>query len=172
MKCVFIWQIVIWTTYNDAKEYSNRITKVRANPIIPGVYYVSSFIVNGVPRPPLITDSIRWEKLIFNDWGNWGYISPYTPLFKKRLDVGFFDYSLDTLNHQIRFMESLKNSNSDGSFLMNYKFSDSNTISLVGKIRQDSIYVLLKKSRKKFILVDSKMKWLKEDGWYNKYFDE
>jgi hypothetical protein len=159
--------------YNDAKIYFKRHNQVRTNPITHGIYNVTSFIVNGDTIPPLITDSLRWQKVLFNDVNNAGYVMSYDTVFRRRLDRGFFSYSIDTTKHEIQFMKS-QNGDSEpySSFLMKYELPDSNTIHLRGVIRKDSVLVVLKNTYHHFILIDTKMQWLKEDGWYNKFFEK
>jgi hypothetical protein len=164
LKCIFIFQIFIMEFYNDAKIYSKMHNQVQIAPVTPGIYNVTSFIVNGDTIPPLITDSHRWQKVLFNDADNNGYVIPYDTIFRKRVDLGFFTYLVDTTKHEIKFTKS---QNSDGesysSFLMKYELPDSNTIRLSGVIRKDSVLAILKNTHRHFILTDTKMQWLKEE---------
>jgi hypothetical protein len=182
LKCYFFWQILILTAYNDAKIYFESQKQVRTNPITPGIYSVPVFVVNGDTLPPLLTDSLRWQKVVFNNFTNKaafndvinnGYVIPYDTIFSKRFDRGFFSYSIDTVKHEIQFMKSKYSYSAPySSFLMKYELPDSNTILLNGIIREASVSVVLKNTHRHFILTDSERPWLKEDGWFNKFFEQ
>jgi hypothetical protein len=166
LQCFFIWQVFVMEFYNDTNRYFE-IRQVHANTLRPGIYNVSSFVRNGHALPPLLTDSFRWEKFIFNDWGNWGYVSPYDTLFTKRLTIGFFSYNLDTTRHEIQFMKSsLSHFEPYPSFLMKYEFPDSNTIQLNGIIHKDTVSAILKRSIYRPVLTNTPMTWLKDYGYY------
>lgn len=172
LKCFFFWQIFILTFYNDAKIYSGLEKQVRTNPIIPGIYNVPLFVVNSDTLPPLLTSSRRWQKVVFNNVINNGYVTPYDTIFRKRFDEGFFSYSIDTTNHEIQFMIERIDSKTYPSFLLKYELPDSNTIRLNGIIRKDSVLIVLKNTHRHFILTDSRKPWLKEDGFYDSIFQK
>ena len=164
LMCVFFWQLFIMNIYVQSSIYSERQNQIRTNPITPGIYDVPVFVVNGDTIPPVLTDSLRWQKVVFNDAIDNGYAIPYDTIFWKRIDRGFFAYTVDTIKREIQFMKS-KNAASDlyPSFLMKYELPDSNTIRLSGLIRKDSVLAVLKNTHRHFILTDSKMQWLKEN---------
>jgi hypothetical protein len=48
-----------WRTFGDG----------RAKPDLYGIWHVTEFSVDGTPRPPLLTDEIRWERVVFDQPG-------------------------------------------------------------------------------------------------------
>ena len=58
------------------KKYLEVQNQTRTNPITSGIYNVPVFVVNGDTLPPLLTDSRRWQKVLFNDVSSSGYVVP------------------------------------------------------------------------------------------------
>ena len=125
----------------------------------PGVYDVTKYVINKDTIPALTTDTIRWQDVIFEK-NYMGSIHTRDTLFRKRYGRGYFFYAVDSLQPVI----SLKKSLQDDSTLisLNYLKPDSNTIQLWGKLRNDSVFIELKKSKRHFQLAERQFHWLSE----------
>lgn len=145
-----------YDTFEYAKEYAN---PAEVKPVKPGIYDVVTYVVNHDTLPPLITDTLRWQDVIFEERGM-GSIKTNDTIFRKRYGRGYFAFSADT-NKQ---MLNLKKFQQDSQFIlsMHYQMPDSNTILLRGKKQNDSLYVELKKSNRHFQLAEKQFHWLSE----------
>jgi hypothetical protein len=52
----------LYGSYQGSKEYGDLAPK----PPLYGVWEVEEFVVDGVSRPPLVTDESRWRRVVFN----------------------------------------------------------------------------------------------------------
>jgi len=85
-----------------------------------------------------------------------GSIKTSDTSFRQRYNRGYFSYTVDTIKHEINFKKCETDSTLyNGVILsMNYQLPDSNTIQLWAKQRNDSLYVLLKRSNRHFQLAE------------------
>lgn len=68
-KAVFVTILLgtgLWGAYRGWEQYGF----TRPKPALYGLYEVKSFDVNGQARPPLLTDTSRWRRVVFTDWGS------------------------------------------------------------------------------------------------------
>lgn len=125
----------------------------------PGVYDVSSYVVNQDTLPALLTDSIRWKDLVIENNGM-GSINTSDTLFRRRYGRGYFSFAVDTQQSIIHFKKNRQDA--ANLFSLNYLVADSNTIRLWGKQRSDSLFVVLKRSTRHFQLAERQFHWLSE----------
>jgi uncharacterized membrane protein YphA (DoxX/SURF4 family) len=55
----------LYQGWQGSQEYGNRAPK----PPLYGVWNVEHFEIDGVVRPPLVTDATRWRRMAFSYWG-------------------------------------------------------------------------------------------------------
>ncbi len=160
-KTLFIILALIVPFYETWSGYS--ASQKEQKPIKSGVYEVKTFVVNQDITAKSIPDSLKWKDMIFEK-GNpkMGSINTMDTLFRKRYNRAYFVYEVDTVNN----LMNVKKRQSDSTFLfsMRYKIPDNNTVKLWTKIRKDSIYVVLKKSKRHFQLAERQFHWLSEDN--------
>lgn len=60
--CVVL-NLQVWHEYGDG----------RSKPELYGIWQVTEFAVDGRPRPPLLTDDIRWQRVVFDQPGTMTY---------------------------------------------------------------------------------------------------
>ncbi|GAB3952090.1 hypothetical protein GCM10028805_33400 [Spirosoma harenae] len=104
-------------------------------------------------------DSLRWKDVVF-ETNNSGSIQTADTLFRQRYHRGYFSYKLDSAAHTIAFKKSASDTNS--LFTMGYTMPDTNQILLRGKIRNDSVFVALKRQKRHFQLTERQFHWLSE----------
>ena len=138
------------------KMYKMYVNKTDLKPVKSGVYDVVKFVVNKDTLPPLLTDTLRWQDVIFEKGGN-GSIKTSDTSFRRRYGRGYFYYTSDTISHTLYFHKNPKD-----SFAMSFQMPDSNTILLNGKKQNDSLYVELRKSNRHFQLAEKQFHWLSE----------
>jgi hypothetical protein len=134
-----------------------------AGPIHRGVYAVRVFAVNGDTIAPSFADSIRWKDVIFDTRGRGSVNSPDTGFARKYgYGRGLFHYETDSAAHQLTITKSA----SDHQLIMKcrYELPDSNTVLLRGRLRQDSLYVVLQRTDRQFQLSEWQFHWVSESN--------
>ena len=159
LKIVFIVIAVGLQFYNTNNYYKQAFQPDVKQPINQGVYTVETFAVNSDTIPVSLTDSIRWQDVIF-DKGSMGSIKTSDTAFRQRYKRAYFYYSFDSTGTHLDF----KKFQSDSLFIASFGFQlpDSNTVFLRGKIRNDSVYISLKRTDRHFQLAEKQFHWLSE----------
>lgn len=158
-KLIFIIFGVIMVFYNYYSMYKDAQQPVAQLPIKNGEYDVSRFELNNKPPMSFTADSLAWQNVILEN--GVGSIKTGDSLFKFKYNRGYFDYNIDTLNHQMDFKREFKGTVYT-VLSMHYELPDSNTIRLSGKRGVDSLKVELKRSKHHFQLAERQFHWLSE----------
>jgi hypothetical protein len=159
-KIAFIILAVIVPLYNNYQFFQSQQNVADLKPIKPGMYDVDLFVLNGQDTvPALITDSLRWNDLVF-ERGGLGSIKTTDAMFRQRYRRGYFSYKPDTVHEvlELRYFPT----DSLPLMSMKYKLSDENTIQLWSKYKEDSLYVRLRPSKRHFQLTERQFHWLSE----------
>jgi len=124
-----------------------------------GMYDVTRYVINKDTIPALLSDTLRWRDVIFED-DKRGSVNSRDTMFKTRYGRGYFSFDIDSPQHVINF----RNTSKDivGGFPMQYQVRDSNTIQLWGKHGNDSLFIELKRSNRHFQLAEKQFHWLSE----------
>ncbi len=128
-------------------------------PLQAGLYDVTSFVVNKDTLPAFVTDTLRWQNIAIED-NNMGSIGAIDTSLRLRYNRSYFAYEPDTTKHLIMFKKFEGAATASYRFL--YEQTDSNTICLRGKKGPDSLFVVLKKSKRTFQLAAKQFHWLSE----------
>jgi uncharacterized membrane protein YphA (DoxX/SURF4 family) len=126
-------------------------------PITTGVFDVVSFEAEGRMKE----DSLRWKDMVFETYTG-GSIQTTDTLFRQRYNRRYFAYSTDSLRQNISFKKS--SNDSLPVFTMQYSMPDTNQLLLKGKIKNDSLRVVLKRRKGRFQLAERQFHWLSEDN--------
>jgi hypothetical protein len=163
VKIAFVIIAVCMPFYNDWNFYRQVNNAEEIKPIKTGIYDVAIYAINRDTIAGLITDTLRWQDVIFEKGGR-GSIKTSDASFMLRYKRGYFSFSTDTVQHTISFKKRQTDSAMSQTvfLIMKYQFPDVNTIQLWGKQRNDSLYVLLKKSNRHFQLAEKQFHWLSE----------
>jgi hypothetical protein len=159
-KIAFIILFVIVPLYKNYQFFQSQQNVADLKPIKPGMYDVDLFVLNGHDTvPPLITDSLRWNDLVF-ERGGLGSIKTTDATFRQRYRRGYFSYKPDTTREvlELRYLPT----DSLPLMSMKYKLPDENTIQLWSKYKEDSLYVRLRRSKRHFQLTERQFHWLSE----------
>ena len=93
----FIFQgIEVMGYYKEVNTVHNKI-----NPIPPGIYDVTAFILNKDTIQPASTDSLRWRDLIIEKDGS-GSVGSTDNTFRQRYRRGYFLASVDSAQKLIK----------------------------------------------------------------------
>ena len=158
LKLVFIF--LISKTLYDTTQNAKMVNKVTGHKDFkPGLYDVTRYVINKDTIPASATDTLRWQDVIFEK-NNMGSVRSGDALFRQRYGRGYFIYTVDSLQPIINFKKSMQDNTT--IFSLHYQRTDSNTIQLWGKQRNDSIFIELKRSNHHFQLAEKQFHWLSE----------
>lgn len=160
LKLVFIGVMIVYGTYQTYDRYKQVNTPPKPGPIAIGMYDVETFVLNNDTIPPLLTDTFRWQDIIFEK--RYGTVKSSDPFFQKFYTRGQFAYSVDTVKQTL----GLKIFPQDTTFgyFFTYQIPGDGTILLRGKRRNDSLFIVLRKSKRHFQLAERQFHWLSESN--------
>jgi len=163
LKIAFVVLVIAIPLHDSWQEYNSIVNMPESKPIKSGIYDVAAYVVNKDTLAPLLIDSLRWQDAIFEKDGT-GSIKTSDTSFRQRYKRGYFSYETDTAKHIINFKKWQTDSALYSGIIlsMRYQLPDSNTIQLWGKQKNDSLYVLLRKSNRHFQLAEKQFHFLSE----------
>lgn len=129
----------------------------KKQPVKNGVYEVAEYAVNGHSQQLSITDSLRWQDVVFEN--GTGSAKTADTAFRQRYKRGYFTYGLDSATHHLNFSNPLTQ-NVIASF--RYEMPDTSLIKLWGMEHSDSLYIELKRTSRHFQLAERQFHWLSE----------
>jgi hypothetical protein len=158
LKALFIIAVLLFP-FQDTLNYYRSTQKPSAKQAIKnGVYEVSVYSVNNHVMPLALSDTSRWQDVIFEN--GLGSAKTSDTSFRQRYKRGYFAYYANDTTHVF----TIKKSGADKIPIMRFKYQmpDSNTITLAGTHGKDSLYVALKRTKRHFQLAEKQFHWLSE----------
>ncbi|MGB8193967.1 MAG: hypothetical protein WCF67_18685 [Chitinophagaceae bacterium] len=149
---------VLWESIDWYKQDKNSAQNM---PFEAGVYEVTHYAVNNDTIAPLLTDSLRWRDVIFDN-GRRGSISTSDTTFRRVYNRAYFSYKADTVKRTLNFLRRF--ADSIPAIALQYRIEDANTIRFWGHRKADSISFVLKKSPRHFQLAEKQFHWLSESN--------
>ena len=158
----------------------------RINPLY-GIWSVDEFIADGVVRPPLLTDTLRWQRVIFDSEG--GSIEPMIGIATIQAMNGQFASSLATIDaHKntlvlrrpkpteftaLTFMSSadMNARGLNGTAELTYSRPEPDRLIVEGVINGHRLHVTLKKEERPFPLTTRGFHWINNDFYSNWYHE-
>lgn len=160
LKIIFILVAVVSVLYRtvavDLKSYNTYFGKSEPKPLKTGVYEVTVFAVNRDTLPLSSQDPARWGDVILDNAVR-GSIRTSDTSFRQYYGRGYFLISTDSLKHTISF-----NVRSKPVVQFRYELEEGNRIKLWGKKKNDSLYVVLRRTDRHFQLAEKPFSWLNE----------
>ncbi len=154
VKIAFVYASVVVSIMLSASAYRSQHLIVDTSPIEQGIYDVKHFSLNG--------DSVsnRWNDFVI--YGVMGSIKTTDTVFRQRYERGYFSFKVDSVSKSFY----IKRDYQDSIYLMSLRYEkpDGNTLKLRGILRNDSLFVILKKSKKKFRLSEPEFHWIQESS--------
>ncbi|OYU53953.1 MAG: hypothetical protein CFE25_17865 [Chitinophagaceae bacterium BSSC1] len=144
--------------YQAYDSYQQEKNVASFKPLPTGVYDVTSFVRNKDTVPALVSDTIRWQNLIMEK-GHLGSVGSKDNQFRQLYGRGYFNIQEDSTSKQLEFRKSRSDSLPFARF--KYLTKDS-SIYLWGKLKTDSLHIVLKKSKRHFQLSENQFHWLSE----------
>ena len=160
LKLVFIAVMVGFVIYQTYDRYKQTNAPYNAGPIAIGMYDVATYVVNKDTIPPLLTDTLRWQDIIFEN--GFGSVRSNDTLFRKIYNRGQFIYTVDTIKQTLGLKKRF--TDTTFGFFFTYQIPDDKTILLRGRSRNDSLFIVLQKSKRHFQLAEKQFHWLSESN--------
>ncbi len=151
--------IFVIVSFFTTKSYADSLkNSASIEPIQPGLYDVTVYVVNKDTIPAFISDTLRWRDIAFEKNGT-GSVGSTDTSFRQRYRRGYFSFSTDTT----RLFLGMK-TKGDTNFLysFHYYMPDNNTLYLQGKKGNDSLYMQLNRSKRHFQLAEKQFHWISE----------
>ncbi|WP_285055988.1 DoxX family protein [Pedobacter ginsengisoli] len=172
--------ILGFSTYANYKNGPYKIPKKAGLNGTYGYYNVREFRLNNQVIPYSRTDTNRWQNVVFEKWATIsiktarpiipdlsngeGYHQNDIDRNYESAGVGdrrYFAYSADTLQHKLELSNKNKNHKTE-HYALQYHFLNDSTIILKGvNERKDSVYALLDRITRKYMLYEGRRKPIK-----------
>lgn len=161
LKIIFVVFVVVLGFAKLYTENRNMKTQAATPPFEKGIYDVVLFIKNGDTIPALVTDTVRWKDIAIDD-ARGGSVNTTDTMFWQRYRRGYFRYKVNDSTKYITFSRSSWQMNMTELFTLQYTIQHPGVLLLHGKMRNDTVSVLLKKSNRHFQLEEKQFHWLSE----------
>lgn len=176
LKSAFILFFVVLYGFKTSESYEEGYYHYPKTPGLPGtagIYNVSEFRINNQTIPYSKTDPTRWQDVVFEKWNTISIKSnrPVTPVHAKTEEIHlndadriyelagtqgrhYYTYSFDDKNKTLLLKN--RNENYKGEILqLHYNQVNDSTIILSGiNANQDSVYAVLNKLDKKYLIFE------------------
>ena len=163
LKLYFVYVAIVPEFISDSNSYQRLHKPDLASPIRHGVYAVRVFAVNGDTIPASHADASQWKDVIFDTKGGGSVGCPDTSFTRKfGYGRGLFHYETDSVKQLLTMTRVF----SDKRLIMEcrYDLPDSNTVVLHGRLRQDSLYIVLQRTDRQFQLSQWQFHWISESN--------
>lgn len=177
LKSLFAFTILFYAISAYSK-YKNEIFVLPQTPGLNGAYgfyNVEEFKINGEVIPSSLTHPERWSNVVFEKWatlsikqGKDFHIDPYWPGVKKVNDIDktfessgtsgrkYYTYNIDE-KKEVLHLQNKNKQNRDEKITLKFSRPDDETIVLSGfTVTKDSVYAVLKKLDKKYLLLEGR----------------
>ena len=169
-----------FSTYANYKQHPYKIPQTAGLKGSYGYYNVREFRLNNQVIPYSRTDTSRWQNVVFEKWATIS-IKTASPI---RLDTSrgdgfhvddidrnyesagvggrrYYAYNVDTTHHKLRLNNKNKHYKSE-QYSLSYNFLNDSTLVVQGvNEKKDSVYAVLEKINKKYLLFEGRRKPIK-----------
>jgi hypothetical protein len=174
LKVAFIAVFVLWNgigVYRSSVSGGYHFPHERGVSTLQGLYTVTSFEVNGRDLPHSMTDSLRWQNVVFEKWATFSVKinKPYTLVnhpvesipdagteaqFERDGTIGrtYYAYKPDTVNSQLILLSA---PNGKAVSKLTYVLQPDSSVLLTGSIDGNRIKAILRKDNKKYLLKET-----------------
>ena len=139
---------VLYQSWTRMHEYGSLAPK----PPLHGIWNVDEFVVDGVPRPPLLTDEIRWRRMIFSRSGSVVILS---------MDGSRERYGLD-LSTEKKTMAVTNGDDPEWRSDLAYRQPGPKLLTVEGTLNGHKIQARLSRDETKFLLTTRGFRWINE----------
>lgn len=181
-KTAFILFVVLlgYTTYANYAYEPYKVPKAPGLANAYGYYNVREFKLNGREIPYTLTDSNRWQNVVFEKWATISIKSAKPVLIDYSTGSGYaendidrnyesagiggrhyFGYYIDSVHQQLILQNKNRNRREE-KYQLHFTRPDANTIVVEGvNEKNDSIYAVLERINRKYMLLEGRRKPVK-----------
>lgn len=153
-KVAFLYVSVVMVLILSVNTYKSQHLVIDTKPIEQGIYDVKYFSLQG-DSVLADRDSLRWKDLVL--YGVIGSIKTADTAFVQRYERGYFYFGVNPTTQTINFRRNYDDLNK--IMTLRYEIAGPQTL----KLTNDSLVVVLEKSKKKFMLSEhNQFHWLQE----------
>jgi uncharacterized membrane protein YphA (DoxX/SURF4 family) len=135
-----------WTMYGGGREY----------PALYGIWDVTQVSIDGEPRPPLLTDNVRWRRAIFD----------YPQTATLQLMDDSFAYCHASINLADKTLVLTKSADKNWRANLSFQRPEQNQLILDGRIEDHQVHIELQlRDRNSFLLVRRGFHWIQESSF-------
>jgi hypothetical protein len=174
-------------TLSGSKTYLDEINSIPLTNPLYGIWSVDEFTLDGQVRPPLLTDNLRWQRMIFTSVKALtiqrmdGQLSPYalsidtrnsTVSLKRIKATGTSTPWWSEFYSHTRLTDDATTASwqSRGFTKLDYKRPQPDAMILQGVMNGHQLHVTLKKEERQFTLKTSRFQWINDEyDFYNEY---
>ena len=143
---LFVVSVMVSNNYKNQWKFGRKATL----PPLYGIYEVDNFIINNDTLAPLLTDQVRWRRLVIDKFNS--------SVTKMNDDILYARNQVDTINSTLE----IKPYKESSTYFFTYEIKDS-TLVLIGTRNSDSLKIELKtKDKKDFYLMNRGFHWINE----------
>jgi uncharacterized membrane protein YphA (DoxX/SURF4 family) len=171
---------VLGTALTESNALIRRhVTMPETNPLY-GIWRVDEFVMDGQERPPLLTDSLRWHRVIFDSEpftteeivvtteGMSGRLSPFVAAIDPRKGtLSWRTPRAGKLNGYTTWIlsawTSMNPAAADGTAELTYDRSQPDLMRLHGLLNGHELRATLKKANRQFELTTRKFSWINDE---------
>jgi hypothetical protein len=134
---------------DNLKVYGDSAPK----PPLYGIYLAETFVINHDTLAPLTTDTTRWSKLVI-------FFSGSATVRKMNDSITRYNFTPDTAKKTVTIFSRTDTTHKS---LLTYLQPDSDHLVLFGKLKEDSVFISMKKmDEQNFLLVNRGFHWINE----------
>lgn len=142
----------VFSLYQSHTQLKSFTTDFSAKPPLHGTWGIDEFVVDGQPKPPLLTDETRWQKAVFD--------------FNTSITLQAMDGKLLRFGAKIdadkKTIELKKNADPKWKANLSYTFPVPGTMLMDGQVGEQKIHMKLHRLDPKYLLNTRGFHWINE----------
>lgn len=150
--CALLVTLFVYTDLRETLTYFHGRIRLDHRSALRGIWNVDVLEVDGVPRPPLVTDAARWRRVVFDYQGQGSILlmSDERNQYKTKIDE-----KKKTIDFANRY-------DPRDAFRLAYLRPDPATLQLDGNLAGHRMHALCKLEEKQFLLTTRGFHWINE----------
>jgi hypothetical protein len=145
--------LVAWFVVTSIRQSHDWLQEARGtHSPLRGIWNVASVTVDGVERPPVVSDLTRWRRLVFD-------YPAFMSLYEMNDRRQRFNVKLDEQKHTLALTSR---DNPARTALLTYDRKDANTLLITGKLDGHDIRAVCQRGDEHFFLTERGFHWVNE----------
>jgi hypothetical protein len=144
--------LFVYTGLDETLTFYRETIRTDKRSPLRGVWNVDALDVDGVARPPLVTDAARWRRVVFDFKGR-------SSIFLMNDERNLYRTKLDEKKRTIDFVNRF---DPQDVFRLTYARPDRATLRLDGTVAGHALHAVCKLEEKQFLLTSRGFHWINE----------